>query len=145
MGMYTELVMNVGLVDDLDPEIAALLKKMIEGYESDYAPPESVKNHPLFATDRWKFMLCTGSFYFVPSGNSKLIENDHGRIVRHVSIRTDLKNYGGEIEHFVDFIAPFVEFDGFAGYKRYEEDDDPTLLYIENRKAVWKTVKVKHA
>lgn len=142
MGMYTELVMNVSLEDDMDEDVANLLKRMID-CDPINTPPESVKDHPLFATDRWRYMLNTGSFYFVPAGNSKMVEHDQGRKIRHISIRTDLKNYSDEIDLFADFVAPYVEaFDDpvFAGYKRYEENDHPTLLYIVDRKPEWRPV-----
>lgn len=131
MGMYTELVMNVGL-KDIDADTARLLRAMIEhnGLLDDLPKPD----HPLFSTPRWAFMLNSGSFYFVPFGASKFVESFPG--TQHISIRTDFKNYDDEINLFADWIAPYVE-DEFAGYKRYEEDDHPTLLYFREGKPVW--------
>jgi hypothetical protein len=43
-----------------------------------------------------------------------------------------LKNYALEIENFLDFISPYVETDGFIGYYRYEESENPALIYIDN-------------
>ena len=49
-------------------------------------------------------------------------------------VRSDFKNYGGEIEKFFDWITTHVEKDGdktFIGYSLYEEDDEPKLYYVE--------------
>jgi len=125
--MYTELVMNVSLKDDMPEGVAKLLKAMIDGSDN-IEPLAEYAEHQLFATSRWRFMLNTGSFYFVPAGASKLVEHNYGRILRHLTIRTDFKNYENEIEKFADFIGPFIDDYGhrqFAGYSRYEEADDP--------------------
>ena len=134
MGMYTELVMNVGLKDDTPQGVIDLLKAMVAGDGFTLKPPKAYEHEPLFSTDRWRHMLKSCSYYFIPESNSKIIEANG----RYVSIRCDLKNYDGEIGKFADFIAPFVECDGFGGYSRYEEDDHPTLLYFKGGKAVWK-------
>jgi len=49
----------------------------------------------------------------------------------YLCIRSNLKNYDGEIRKFLDWIKQFVDagIGEFLGFYRYEEDDDPTLIY----------------
>lgn len=58
-----------------------------------------------------------------------------------VNIRASLINSDSEIENFLDWLAPYIATYGFIGYKRYEEYDDPTLVYIECGKVVFKGVE----
>lgn len=51
-------------------------------------------------------------------------------------------NYDSEIKHFLDWLAPYIETNGFIGYTKYEEFEDPTLIYIEDDRAVFKGVEV---
>lgn len=139
MGMYTELVMNVELKSSMPDNVLAVIRAMAEG-EGDTLNRGILPSHPLFSADRWTYMLRSGSFYFVPTSATILIENfsDTDHPTRHLSVRTDLKNYDNEIDLFADWIAPYIEDGGFAGYKRYEEDEHPTLLYFEGGKAIWR-------
>lgn len=47
----------------------------------------------------------------------------------NLSVYSSFKNYDDEIAKFLDFIRPWIETDGFIGYMRYEDHDDPTLIY----------------
>lgn len=55
----------------------------------------------------------------------------------HISSRTNLKNYEGEIESFLQWIKPYIE--SGSGAKEmyaivtYEESEEPTIYYLENR------------
>lgn len=129
MGMYTELVLNVSLKSDIPAAALEVLKGMIVG--DDVITPD--REHRLFKTERWNWMLMSSSHYFVPEAHSKLITNTYCDSV-HLTVRCDLKNYTGEIEAFIHWLAPFTD-DGFAGYSRYEEDDAPTLIFFEGGKA----------
>lgn len=141
MGMYTELVLNVGLKHDIPADVLTVLRAMTAGEGRDLT---ETPKHPLFSTDRWSFMLRSGSFYFVPKSTTELVESfpEDPHPTRHLSVRTDLKNYGNEIDLFVDWLAPYVEAYGedFGGYKRYEEDEHPTLVYFDGTKAIWRPV-----
>lgn len=129
MGMYTELVLNVAL-QNIPSDALDVLRGMTQGDDSTSPNME----HRLFETPRWQWMLCSSSHYFVPEATAKLIERDYASS-KYLSVRCDLKNYNGEVEAFLEWIAPFAE-SGFAGYKRYEEDSDPTLIYFENGQVV---------
>lgn len=122
--MYTELVLNLSLYPNAPPAALDVLRAMTKGQE-----PVPDRDHPFFKTERWSWMLRCSSHYFVPESYAKLITQNYCDSV-HLSVRCALKNYSGEIQEFLEWLAPIAE-DGFAGYYRYEEDDHPTLVYFE--------------
>ena len=135
--MYTELVLNSRFIDNTPKDVIEALQWMLEANPEDEKP---LIEHPLFELIRAKFMLRMGSFYFVPEHSSKMISGfDDGKFT-HLSIRCDLKNYENEIETFLDWICPYLD-DEFLGYMRYEEDDDPTLIYQVDGKPKYSTHK----
>ena len=42
---------------------------------------------------------------------------------------------------FLHWLAPYIDTKGFIGYTRYEEYDDPTLIYIDDRDVIYKGVE----
>ena len=130
MGMYTELVMAIELKQNVSANVYEILQYMVG--DSEFEPIE-LPNHPLFKTNRWHFMLNSDSYYF--DGITKSILKEDNLFPDHPSyyltIRCNLKNYNEEIEKFIDWITPYSDTKGFVGYKRYEEDEEPTLLYIK--------------
>ena len=107
MGMYTEIYVNVDLKEETPQEIIDTLKQ---------------KSRLLFKN---------GSYY-TPS--TYVCSLTHDAFLQRWSLlgKGDLKNYSGEIEHFFDWLMPWV--DGspgdFVGYRRYELDQKPTLVFI---------------
>ena len=57
-----------------------------------------------------------------------------------LNVRCNLKNYHEEIEKFMNWLCPYIETEGFLGYMRYEECDNPTLIYKENGEIVYKDI-----
>ena len=56
--------------------------------------------------------------------------------MKDLVVRSDFKNYNGEIGKFFDWITPYIEKGGdktFIGYSLYEEDDEPKLYYVEEK------------
>jgi len=139
MGNYTELVLNVTIKGGTPPDVIDLLRAMAnrEVDLTDLPTPD----HPFFKTDRWPMLMSCSSHYFIPFSLSKMESPDYVSD-HYLSTRSDLKNYDNEIDLFAEWVAPYVDAVGktFAGYKRYEEDDTPTLLYFENGKPIWVTV-----
>lgn len=86
-------------------------------------------------------VACCDSYYFDGSTNSKMIFDTISKTWK-VNIRANLMNYDSEIKHFLDWLAPYIETNGFIGYTKYEEFEDPTLIYIEDDRAVFKGVEV---
>ncbi|KKM69332.1 hypothetical protein LCGC14_1451780 [marine sediment metagenome] len=129
MGMYTELHFNSELKLNTPDDIISILKNMVGDMDEIPAP---LPNHPLFSTGRWRFMLRSDSYYFAADTHSTL-RFDEIAGSWFLCIRTNLKNYGGEIEKFVSWIMPYLNKSNgdFLGFERYEETETPTLIYME--------------
>jgi hypothetical protein len=129
MGMYTELVLAIELKSSIEPQVIKILSYMVGDNEVE---PVILPDHPLFKTPRWSFMLEGDSYYFDGVTNSILKEDNlfPEQPTYYLTIRCNLKNYDDEIDKFLDWIKPYTESKGFIGYKRYEEDKEPTLLYF---------------
>src|SRR3990167_5216447 len=130
MGMYTELVVAFELKNDTPLEVISTLEFMVaKGAKGEKSIPLSLPAHPFFKTDRWDWMLNSGSYYFIFTPHST-IRYDNISKSYFVTIRCNLKNYTDEIEQFLDWINPYIdESEHFIGYKWYEENEEPTLLY----------------
>lgn len=124
MGMYTELVLGIEIEDN--DKIIQTLRYMLG--ETEYQP---VDDHELFKTDRWDYMLKCDSYYFDGQTDSKLYMDDlyEDNPKFYLNVRCNLKNYGNEINKFLDWLNPYIKTFGFLGYLRYEENEDPTLIY----------------
>ena len=127
MGMYTELNMAVKLKADTPENVINVLKYMLR----DIKPkPVETPDHPLFQASGWAIMLLCDSYYFSGQTDSYLYKDDLGVCVCYsLNVRCNLKNYENQIDLFLDWLRPYIDDDGFIGYKRYEEDEDPTLIY----------------
>ena len=124
MGMYTELVLGVQIENN--ENVIQTLRYMLNQVGD---MPEW--EHELFRTDRWDYMLRCGSYYFDSKPDSNLFVDDlyKDNPMYYLNVRCNFKNYGSEIEKFLDWLCPYIKTYGFLGYKRYEEDEDPTLIY----------------
>lgn len=141
--MYTEISLECKLKKDTPEEIITLLKNLCTENKNNTDIKEDVlkgivKEHQFFRCQRWDMVFCGVSYYFNAQTRSALKEDylDNGEY--YLSIRSNLKNYDSEIEHFLDFISPFVDAytDEHLGHVRYEENDIPTLLFYKKEKIV---------
>lgn len=135
MGMYTEL--NIGVRICPTPAVMQKLNYMLGKDIKDVHI-----DHPLFTDQtRWKYMLLSDSYYFDGKADSKLfVDNLYlDEPMYFLNVRCNLKDYNEEIEKFMDWLCPYIETEGFLGYKRYEECDDPTLIYKENGEIIYKS------
>ena len=140
MGMYTELNIGVNLVPDTPENIINILNYMLS-CSNDVIEPETT-DHPLFSTERWSYMLVCDSYYFDGRTDSSMVRDDISGEYE-LNVRCNVKNYNDEIELFLDFIQPYLETNGFLGYTRYEEFDDPILIYNEKYDGGIKYKKVR--
>ncbi|MEK5109904.1 hypothetical protein MHI57_24895 [Cytobacillus sp. FSL K6-0129] len=122
--MYTELVCAL----ELDKNTPVVVINAIEFMTGQRDELDTVPDHELFKSARWRFMLRGDSYYFDGDSHSVIRFDQFG--TWYVTIRCNLKNYDDEIEKFVDWISLYSETSGFIGYTRYEEDEHPKLLYI---------------
>jgi len=128
MGMYTRLTMWAEL-RGYPKGIDALLR-----WDSD-------EINPLSTFDHSRGMLNSGSYYHLTRRNSVIRKDNYAGWFLHVDM--DMKNYGSEIEHFLDWIHPYVDDVGcsqFAGFMQYEEDETPTLIWYSKAGWVYDTV-----
>lgn len=135
MGMYTELHFNSELRESIPASTLNILKYMVDG-ECESIMTELIPCHPLFNTERWRFMLNCDSYYFDADTHSTLRFDEVSKTF-YLCIRTNLKNYDNEIEHFIDWIMPYLnkhEDGKFLGFYRYEEHNEPTLIYYKEIK-----------
>lgn len=129
MGCFTEINVNFDLVKDTPKDVIDIMHYLILSNENE-TKPSVLPKHEFFECDRWDSVACCSSYYFDRLSNSKMEYNEISKTYR-VSIRTDLKNYDSEIEKFLDWLLPYINSNGFIGYKRHEDMDNPTLIYIE--------------
>lgn len=132
MGMYTEIHFNAELRKDTPEEVIEILKYMVGGdlIDDPMNDADLTSIHDLFHCDRWGFMLRCDSYYFSSDTRSTLRFDDISKSY-FLCIKSNLKNYSGEIEKFIDWIHPYLdEFDGdYLGHYRYEEDSCPRLIF----------------
>ena len=134
MGMYTEIYVKAVLKENVDDNVINILKYML-GMDDVELEDLDIPSNSLFTTRRWHSMLRSGSYYHIPY-KIKLLEYNDISENYYLVVRSDFKNYGGEIEKFFDWITTHVEKDGdktFIGYSLYEEDDEPKLYYVEEK------------
>ena len=129
MGMYTEVNLTVRLREDTPSEVIQVLSYMV-GASTD--KPE-LPDHSFFACDRWAATLNCSSYYFVPFSTFEL-RFDGIANTFYIVGRADLKNYDDEIEHFIDWLTPYIDAEPgqMLGYSRYEECLRPTILLHPN-------------
>lgn len=131
MGMYTECVLNVRFNENLPDQFINTLKWLAgSGGLREDLEPHAIPDHELFKCDRYTMILTGSSAYFLPS-HLPILQRDIDYGAYYLSTRFNIKNYEGEIEKFIDWIMPHIdEYDGgFLGYTRYEDEDEPTLIY----------------
>lgn len=123
MGMYTEIYINVDLKEDIPGDVLNILKAMCG--EGDEAALEGKPS-------RWSMLFHDMSYYTPRTSCANLTYDE---ISKQWSLlgKGDIKNYEGEIEAFFEWIMPYIDaYEGdFIGYKRYEECQEPTLIYFK--------------
>jgi len=133
MGTFTELNVNLMLdAETLDEDVKSYCHWLKSGDIREDHPFEGTRtpSHAFFQCHRWMLIGKSGSYYFAPYGLAHVKTCEVNGDV-YLTIKCDLKNYDSEIQAFLDWIYPYCYHDGFVGYYRYEEDDDPTLIYFD--------------
>lgn len=138
MGMYTELYLCCNIKKDLPREALEVLR-----YLFDRGPePKLLPSHPYFVTERWSHIGNSSSYFFVPrfvqDFKQNSIEDGYCLITR-----CDLKNYKREIEHFLEWLHPYIDAapEAHLGHIRYEEDSKPTLLHYDKNSIILEVLK----
>lgn len=126
--MYTELVAGMRLKKSTDGTLRYFLG------DTDYLP-EKLRDR--FKSFRFNGMFRSGSCYFDRIPDSKIRETDD---CIYLNVGFNIKNYNNEIETFLEWVCPYIIYDGFLGYMRYEENENPTLIYKEDGEIKYVTV-----
>jgi hypothetical protein len=136
MGMYTELCLGVWLKPGLPDDIVRVLTFMAEANDNVPDPPHA--DHPLFRTERWRWMLQSGGSYYFDAQPCLVWKLDDISKSWFLTVLTNIKNYSREWECFLDFLAPYVDAseDQYLGTYRYEESDRPSLLFYRKGRIV---------
>ena len=127
MGMYTQIHFASELKKDT-PEIVLDVLSYMAGNTKN--KPNKLPTHKLFTTSRWGGLMTMSSYYFDYKTQADFyLDSIAGGY--YLSFTSNLKNYGSEIENFIDWIDPYLmkSKGEFLGYSRYEETEEPTLIY----------------
>ena len=102
MSMYTEIYVKAVLKEDVDDNVINILKYML-GMDDIELEDLTLPSHSLFTTNNWHYMLRSGSYYHIPY-KIKLLEYNDISENYYLVVRSDFKNYNGEIGKFFDWI-----------------------------------------
>lgn len=127
MGMYTELIFGAELKRNTPNEVIQALKYMLG--ETNVKP----NDFPL-PDGRCEWLFQSSSYYFGVNESVNKMWLDNVDNCWHISTRSSLKNYGGEIQKFLEWIKPYIESgsgcrDMYA-IVTYEEAAEPTIYYL---------------
>lgn len=127
--MYTELILGADLKKDTPPEVIETLKYILGEIE------EKPTNFPL-SEGRCEWLLRGASCSFgVSSPVSKLWFDE---VIGYwiISSRSNIKNYGGEIEEFLEWLKPYISSGSgnrnFYAITIYEDSEIPQIYYLND-------------
>lgn len=121
MGMYTQLLLDVRLKKDTPKEVIKILTEMVS--KDDVCE---------FWEGRLNWCFNSSSYYFNNYNHSE-IGFDEIMSAYKLFVYCDFKNYGEEIEKFLAWLKPYIEYtEDMLGYVRYEEDEIPTILFVKD-------------
>jgi len=128
MGMYTELIFGATLKKDTPNEVIEALKYMLGEIE------DKPTGFPL-PDGRCEWLFRGGSYYFAVCESVNKMWQDGIDKQWHISTRSNIKNYEGEIDEFLNWIKPYVEqgsgLRNMFAIKIYEEQSEPTIYYLD--------------
>lgn len=134
MGMYTEIIFGARLKTDTPDSVIQTIKELIKESGTAKLNFTDKPNHPFFTCSSVWLLQSRGSYYFsgvVPP----LFAYDDISKDWSLHFRTNIKNYGNEIEKFLDWIKPYIESGSgnrdFYAIVTYEEDETPTVYYLD--------------
>lgn len=119
--MYTQLFLDVTLKQDAPVEIIDVLNDMVNN-DCDFWKEKKRLN--------WCFN--SSSYYF---HNNNVAQFCYDKICKdyRLLVLCDFKNYGNEIETFIEWLMPYIYGDvgDYIGYHMYEKDKEPTHIFIK--------------
>lgn len=132
MGMYTECFVISQIKKDISKKDLDVLFFLFGGADE----PAELPEHEFFKDKSWDLIGKGSSFYHIPFAMGKITNKDdcfmdYEYDNYYLVSRSDLKNYSDTIEKFFDWFNPLSNrsIGEMIGYKRYECDDAPTIIY----------------
>ena len=124
MGTYTELVLKCRIKAGC-PELVHQVLNFMFG-DSPFERPETLPHHKFFKSERWESVGRGCSYYHIPV----CLSFYDGK---HLFSRSDLKNYHGEIDLFIDWLKPYIsnETGQFIGWIFCENSREPIFIYSD--------------
>jgi len=129
MGMYTEMILGCSLMKNTPSVCIDALEYVINGDRKEGIPKDVesfIKEYDLI------YLMHGGSYYFGVCRSNQNFWYDTIANDWRISVRSNVKNYGGPIQKFLKYIGPYV--DRGSGYEhniyayvQYEEDEFPTM------------------
>ena len=128
MGMYTELIFGATLKEKTPAYITQAFDCVINDNSDIKLSGETEQFIDEYSLQ--KLIWCS-SYYFGARNNKPSCVFDKIANTWCISFRANCKNYQGEIEKFIEFIKPYVEYGSgptnIFAIDQYEETDYPTL------------------
>ena len=146
MGMYTEFIFGCALKKDTPKVCVDALDLLINGdHPIEYDDKKYHRDMPIIRTtpeeeikqfiEEYSLnrLIYSCSYYFGAPTNSEFFQDKIDKTYR-ISIRSNLKNYEREIEKFLKYIKPYIDYgsgiDNIYAYVLYEESSDPTIYKL---------------
>jgi hypothetical protein len=134
MGMYTELIFGATLKEKTPTYVTDALNCIINDRTNVNLSDEVKQFIDEYSVS--KLIWCS-SYYFGAHDNKPSCVFDKIANRWCISFRANCKNYQNEIEKFIGFIKPYVEYGSgptnIFAIVQYEEDDYPTLYGTEDK------------
>lgn len=132
--MYTELIFGATLKENTPTYVTQALDSVINDRTNIDLPDEVKQFSDEYSLS--KLIWCS-SYYFGAHSNKPSFTFDKIANRWSISFRANCKNYQNEIEKFIEFIKPYVEYGSgptnIFAIVQYEEDDYPTLYGTEGK------------
>ena len=138
MGLWTEAVLICKLKIDTPEQVIDMLAYLISPFGTE--PAMNTPSHPFFQQPSWHMTLAMDCNYFPGETISALQRDSYdGSGPFHLTIRCKVK-YGDLVTGLLRWLAPYIETQGFVGYRRNDENEGITLIYVVSDRVVYEEV-----
>ena len=132
MGMYTEMILGCSFKETLPKVCVDALLYVIRNLE----PTENKEEVEKFIKEYdLEYLMFGSSYYFGVCRSNQKFWYDQIRKEWVISVRSNIKNYDGQIQKFLEYLKPYV--DSGSGYQldvyayvQYEEARFPTIYTL---------------
>ena len=128
MGMYTELILGCELKEETPKEIIEAIKDLLG---NDQGKVEKAKNQIGLTRNP----IVGASYYFGVSSSQSYFKVEPYANAYVLSTRSNIKNYSGDIETFLEWLEPHIE--SGSGFREIyaivicEKSSEPVLYCLE--------------